>query len=198
MRKKTGIRTIIFALLLILGGFSVIATGTASGDQFGDYTYTLNGGQATIIDYTGTGGAISIPSFFGTPPIVYPVVAIGDNAFSSTTGNLVTSVVIPSSVTSIGNYAFFGCTLLTTFTIPSSVTSVGTGAFNLCSSLDQIIVAVNNPSYTSLDGILYDKAVTTAIQCPMAKTGAVVLPTTVTSILGQSFYDCTEIGRAHV
>ncbi|MBQ4143359.1 MAG: leucine-rich repeat domain-containing protein, partial [Thermoguttaceae bacterium] len=44
-----------------------------------------------------------------------------------------TSVTIPNSVTSIGNYAFFLCKSLTSVTIPESVTSIGNSAFIGCS-----------------------------------------------------------------
>ena len=47
-------------------------------------------------------------------------------------------VSIPSSVTSIGNYAFYGCHSLTEITIPSSVTSIGEASFGNCLSLKLI------------------------------------------------------------
>ena len=53
-------------------------------------------------------------------------------------GTLVTELVIPNSVTSIGNYAFSGCTGLTSVTIPNSVTSIGNWAFSSCSGLTSI------------------------------------------------------------
>ena len=42
------------------------------------------------------------------------------------------SLIIPPSVTSIGNRAFAGCCVLTSIGIPSTVTSIGDGAFNGC------------------------------------------------------------------
>ena len=53
---------------------------------------------------------------------------------------LVTSITIPNSVTSIGNYAFYGCSGLTSITIPNSVTSIGNRAFSSCSGLTSITI----------------------------------------------------------
>ncbi len=53
-------------------------------------------------------------------------------------GNLVTDLVIPDSVTSIGSHAFRGCTGLTSVTIPDSVTSIGSSAFYGCTGLTSI------------------------------------------------------------
>ncbi|MFR6424693.1 MAG: leucine-rich repeat domain-containing protein [Oscillospiraceae bacterium] len=51
-----------------------------------------------------------------------------------------TSVTIPDSVTSIGEYAFSGCTSLTSVTIPDSVTSIGECAFYECTSLTSVTI----------------------------------------------------------
>ena len=47
-------------------------------------------------------------------------------------GEEITDLVIPDGVTSIGWYAFCGCSSLTSVTIPNSVTSIGDGAFDGC------------------------------------------------------------------
>lgn len=52
------------------------------------------------------------------------------------TGTKITSFDIPDSVTSIGAYAFSGCTSLTSVTIPNSVTAIGEGAFYQCTNLN--------------------------------------------------------------
>ena len=63
------------------------------------------------------------------------VTSIGEWAFSCCG---LTSITIPSSVTSIGRYAFYKCTGLTSITIPDSVTSIGDSAFSNCNSLKTI------------------------------------------------------------
>ena len=64
------------------------------------------------------------------------VTSIGDYAFDGCTE--LKSVTIPDSVTSIGEDAFFCCTGLTSVTIPDSVASIGKGAFNFCESLKDV------------------------------------------------------------
>ena len=53
-------------------------------------------------------------------------------------GTLLTTVVIPDSVTSIGDYAFHRCSSLISITIPDSVTSIGSSAFYGCTSLTSV------------------------------------------------------------
>jgi hypothetical protein len=61
------------------------------------------------------------------------VTNIGDCAFDGCTG--LTSVVIPDSVTNIGDYAFRGCSGLTSVVIPDSVTNIGDYAFDGCTKI---------------------------------------------------------------
>ena len=73
---------------------------------------------------------------FKNTKIPSSVTSIGDFAFFDCSG--LTSVVIPNSVTSIGIYAFSGCSGLTSIEIPNSVTSIGDYAFSDCSGLTSI------------------------------------------------------------
>ena len=66
------------------------------------------------------------------------VTSIGENAFDGCSG--LTSLTIPSSVTSIGESAFSGCSGLTSLTIPSSVTSIGESVFFGCSGLTSFTI----------------------------------------------------------
>ncbi|MEE0996007.1 MAG: leucine-rich repeat domain-containing protein [Paludibacteraceae bacterium] len=71
--------------------------------------------------------------------IVIPssVTSIGDSAFHHC--QILIKINIPSNVTSIGNGVFAGCSALGDITIPSSVTNIGDNAFRNCSSLDLVI-----------------------------------------------------------
>ena len=72
------------------------------------------------------------------------VTEIGDYAFNGCSG--LTSVTIPASVTRIGNYAFNGCTGLTSATIPASVTRIGNSAFYGCTGLTRVTISKNTTS----------------------------------------------------
>ena len=70
------------------------------------------------------------------------VTSIGQNAFYNCRG--LTSVTIGSGVTSIGGWAFANCTGLTSITIPNSVTSIGEDAFCSCSGLTGTLTIPNS------------------------------------------------------
>ncbi len=114
------------------------------------------------------------------------VTSIGDGGFENCG---LTSITIPNSVTSIGDSAFSE-SALTRITIPGSVTSIGDAAFLYCTSLKAITVDPNNPAYSSLDGVLFDKSRTTLIQCPQGKAGSFTIPDSVTTIRDDAFEAC--------
>ena len=72
--------------------------------------------------------------------IVIPssVTSIGDRAFHWCLS--LSDFVIPASVTSIGDWAFEHCRSLPEIVIPASVTSIGSGAFSFCRSLSDIVI----------------------------------------------------------
>ena len=129
------------------------------------------------------------------------LLSIGDGAFFACpiTGN----VVIPENVQTIGSNAFamIGQSA-STVSIPASVTSIGQWAFQNKATDDitstNVITAINvdaaNPNYCSVDGILYSKDMTTLIAYPAGKTATeYVIPSTVTEIKSRALYSCVYI-----
>lgn len=93
------------------------------------------------------------------------VTSIGNYAFvSCQTYN----IIIPNSVTYIGKYAFNN-SKIAIVNISENVAEIGTGAFRDCKYLQEINVDINNPNYSSVDGVLFNKDLTTLIQYPGGK-----------------------------
>ena len=99
-------------------------------------------------------------------------------------------IIIPNSVTKIEDYAFYSCHSLSSLTIPSSVVWIPPYAFWYCEQLPSIDVDANNPVYSSIDGIVYNKKQDTLVVCPGGKTGVLEIPDGVTHIGEYSFYAC--------
>ena len=96
-------------------------------------------------------------------------------------GTLITNLVIPNGVTSIGGFAFSRCTGLTSITIPDSVTSIDWGAFSGCTGLTSITIP---DSVTSIGGYAFSGC---------AGLTSVTIPDSVTSIDVNAFRDCTGL-----
>ena len=142
------------------------------------------------------------------------VTSIADGAFSGCTS--ITSIVIPNSVTYLGDAAFDGCTNLSSVTIgtgvtgfsyllfqnctslinltvPSNILIINPESFYGCSNLINININSNNPNYTSVDGVVFNKNITTLVLYPIGKIGSYSIPNTVTTIAFESFLNCTNL-----
>ena len=98
-------------------------------------------------------------------------------------GELLTEIYIPEGVTNLNEYVFCDYKNLTTVTIPDSVISIKPRAFDGCSDLTSINVSDNNPYYSSIDGVLFNKSQTTLIKYPNNKEDKIFkVPDTVTNI----------------
>ena len=96
-------------------------------------------------------------------------------------GKLVTELVIPDTLSSIGASAFKGCTSLTSVTIPDSVTSIGEGVFNRCANLASVAIP---DTVTSIGGSAF-------MGC--TSLTSVTIPNGVTSIGGYAFNSCSSL-----
>lgn len=110
------------------------------------------------------------------------------------------SVIIPAKspagdiVTAIEPRAFYENERIRTVQIPSTVTSIGEMAFSGCSQLVYIVVDSTNRSYRDINGVLYDKDRTTLIAYPAANQSTTLeLSSKITTIADMALYGCTNL-----
>lgn len=116
------------------------------------------------------------------------VTSIGDEAFEDLKN--VFCIKMSNSIMKIGELAFAGCTSLLSIVIPQNITNIADGAFARCPNLQRIDVDEHNLKYASVDGVLYDKEITTLFCCPCAKNN-ILIPNSVTKIGNSAFFNCS-------
>ena len=107
------------------------------------------------------------------------VTSIGDSAFYDSRS--LSNIVIPNSVTSIGDSAFEGCNSLGSLVIPNSVINIGKGAFKWCKSLAEIVIP---NSVTNIGEFAF---------CGCSSLAEVVIPNSVTNIGKGTFANCSYL-----
>ncbi len=113
------------------------------------------------------------------------VTTIGDYAFERAN---IPSVIIPEGVTHIGRGAFENCDTICTLHIPSSVVQIDELAFVFANSLENIYVSENNAKYCDISGILCDKIGTTLVIYPAGRKDTVVIPSQIHTIGEYAFW----------
>ena len=151
----------------------------------------LGSGNMTNYSASSTAPWDSLRSSIKTVIINSGVTSIGEFAFYRCAK--MNSVTIPTSVTSIGTDAFLACSMLTSITIPNSVTSIGGGFAGGCTKLTTIIVAEDNPSFCSVNGVVFNTSMTKLVSFPGGKSGHYDIPTSVTTIGQHAFKDCQNM-----
>ncbi|MBQ6330303.1 MAG: leucine-rich repeat domain-containing protein, partial [Kiritimatiellae bacterium] len=100
---------------------------------------------------------------------------------------------IPDGVARVGDYSFLNCVGIEKVTIPATVTDMGTRAFKNCSSLAAFDVADENPSYKSIDGVLFTKDGRSLLRFPPAKAGHYAVPGGVETVATYAFEGCGRL-----
>ncbi|HTV41663.1 MAG TPA: leucine-rich repeat domain-containing protein [Candidatus Sulfotelmatobacter sp.] len=189
---------------------SVTSIGTNAFEECSSLTSITIPNGVTSIDDSAFASCTSLTN------VILPdsIINIEEFAFA---GASLTNLTLPDSVTCIGQGAFQGCNSLSTIIIPDSVTNIEVDAFLDCTSMTSISVDVDNQDYSSLNGILFDKAQDALLECPSALTNTdytipegvvtnaenafwycpnlakITIPGSLTNIVGTPFYDCTGL-----
>ena len=180
---KTKIFTLLFAIVASIG---IMTAETHTGSCGDNLTWTVDT-ETGVLTISGTGDMnnyygeryhlwYSFDKYIASVVISNGVTSIGNYAFYGCSS--LTSVTIPNSVTSIGNSAFSGCSSLTSVTIPNSVTSIGGSAFYGCSSLTSVTIP---NSVTSIGSSAFWRC---------SGLTSVTIPNSVTSISDDAFLYC--------
>ena len=111
-----------------------------------------------------------------------------------------TSIIIPTTVTTIGTSAFKDCTAITSIIIPESVSTIGsdnenTGAFQGCTQLQYVKLPTTNANFTKIYSCTFFgcTSLTSIRTISNIPTTSIIIPTTVTTIGTNAFKDCTAI-----
>ncbi len=143
------------------------------------------------------------------------VESIGASAFWGCSS--LTAIELPRNITSIEDYTFHGCSSLKTISIPEFVESIGQSAFQDCSNLTNVDIPCgtssiaegvfggcdnllsinvdeNNWYYTSVDGVLYNKEMSSLLAYPAGKENtSFAIPNSVTTIEFCAFHSCRNL-----
>lgn len=182
-----------------LNGYTVTSIGKQAFCYNDELTSVIIPESVKTIEYM----AFSECSSLSNVTIGSGVTTIGSSAFSYCLN--LASIVIPGNVTTVKYEAFYGChnlanatigegvktiecgafdfTNITSISIPKSVKEISGSTFSECYHLETINVDSENPCLSSLDGVLFNKNMTTLIKFPIGKTdSSYLIPNTVTII----------------
>ncbi len=191
MKKILKISVLVLISVLILSVNSFAAENLI----YNDFEYSVSeNGTVKIEAYKGTDETVVIPDEIDGKSVT----VIGEKSFE---GSAITSVVIPLGIKEIGSEAFKECENITEIHIPASVEKMGRTPFKRASGLAKITVDENNEYFTSKNGVLYNKDMTTLLSYPAEKTAKTFnIPASVErleehSIDGNDYLSKVKIGK---
>jgi len=159
-------------------GFAVTAVESVTQADYEEFIsrpkYTINT-SGVLTGYSGQLAELVIPETVDG----IAVTGIGSRLFYN--NNILTSVTLPSGVTSIDNYAFAGCSNLASVSMGDQITSIGYEAFKNCTSLTSVAL----PSgLTTIDASAF---------CGCSNLASVTMGNQITSIGSDAFKNCTSL-----
>ncbi|MDR0972075.1 MAG: leucine-rich repeat domain-containing protein [Bacteroidales bacterium] len=167
--------------------------------QIATVTYPGDNTQIVRYDYKDT---LRIPEDVTHNGINYKVTIIGKHAFDGC--RLLRYVLIPQSVHTIENYAFYDCVLLNSINLTNEIKDIGVSAFENCRALETIVLPnhlkkISNSMFrncVSLSSIIIPQKVETIesfafMNC--SKLSSIILPEALTLIDNSAFRDCISL-----
>ena len=209
MKKK-----IVLALAMALLLACVFVISASAAECIDGIYYTFNGSEATVSSDNLKScelEAVVIPEKVTFGNAEYTVTAIAARAFgSSNNGNgngKIKSVTVPSTITSIGDYAFSNCTALTAVCSKSSI--IGYRMFYHCDELTTIklentveigAAAFNNASLSKVSSLELPEGLTTIGEYafPRMSITSLVIPSSVVTVERYAFQDCDSLEKVVV
>ena len=179
--------------------YEVILAVTA--EQVHSWDYELDEfDNAIITAYYGQGGPVQIPAEVDGIPVAQVGNGYSELFFynNSWNGNAVTSVTIPSGVTTVADLAFFYSDGLTTVNLPDSVRDIGSNAFWGCWELTDINVDANNEVYASSGGVVFDKTGVALLLYPPGRLGGYQIPEGVMYVWDDAFSGCYGLTNVEI
>ena len=171
-------------------GFSSVTIGDnafAMCKQLSEVVFET-GSQISVIGEKAFSGCTALDRF----TISSSVTEIRDSAFENCTSLDTVTFEGGKKPLELGRNVFYNCAKLSTVEIPSNVSKIP-GIFSGCTSLTEVKVDTNNPYFTSVEGIVFNKDKTEIVYYPQGRGGEYRIPQTVTTIAAGVFNGNTSL-----
>ena len=182
---KRTLQALLLALVVIMMPIGALAEDFESGGIYYNITsaedktveVTYRGGS--YFEYTEYSNEVTIPASVTYDGITYSVTSIGNYAFYGC--NSLSSVTLSEGLNSIGDRAFYRCSSLSSISIPGTVASIADDAFYDCTSLSSVtlcegVASIGNDAFYGCSSL-----------------SSISIPGTVASIGEDAFFNCTSL-----